>query len=276
MTIGDYLGELLHVLVDKFGKREAKSMLQILREDSSLFKNREDEVELSGEESILADKIKNQLIENVPIQQITQKAFFYGYSFYVDSNVLIPRPETEELVREVLEFNEKEDPKILDIGTGSGCIALSLKKNLPLSAVTAIDASLNALVVARRNAELLKVRTELKEVNFLSKQARNGLGVYDIIVSNPPYISYDEKEKMDKGVVSNEPHMALFVESDPLLFYKCIVQFAKEHLASDGFIAVEINEYRSKETLDLFVGYRTSLIKDMQGKARIILAQKMN
>ncbi len=272
MTLGESVDELFRLLLKKHEEKEAHGILRILKEDVSLFKKDRDCL-LSDEEQAKIGDIKRQLLAEVPIQQITQKAFFYGYEFFVNQNVLIPRPETEELVREIIAFNDFKNPKIIDIGTGSGCIAVSLKKKIPQANILALDASSKALHVAKHNAQELQADVNFKLLDFLDEAIRQTLGVYDIIVSNPPYIALEEKHRMDTHVITHEPSMALFTQNDPLIFYKTIVEFSKRHLSNKGFIAVEINEFLHQETLEVFQQFKTSVVKDMQGKPRIILAQ---
>ncbi|HTD93559.1 MAG TPA: HemK/PrmC family methyltransferase, partial [Chitinophagaceae bacterium] len=205
------------------------------------------------------------------------ESWFCGFRFYVDENVLIPRPETEELVEWIItdcRFPIAE-LSILDIGSGSGCIPISLKRRLGKANVTGCDKSPAALGVARRNAESLGVQVGFSELDFLSPQDRAVLPSCDIIVSNPPYIPEKDRENMPVNVKDHEPAMALFVPSgDPLVFYKAISAFGKEHLQKNGKIYVEINESLGKEVIALFelLGYKTQLKQDMQGKDRMVKA----
>ena len=216
----------------------------------------------------------DRLLLYEPIQYITGKAWFYQYSFYVNQHVLIPRPETEELVQHIIRDNFQRKTSILDIGTGSGCIAISLKKNLTAS-VHAIDISKEAIIVASKNAKEQKTDIEFKEINFLDKTQWKSLDNYDIIVSNPPYIMQKEKQEMKNNVLAYEPHSALFVEdNDPLIFYRMIAIAGKDHLNNNGCIWVEINEAFGIETVQLFesYGYQTTIYNDMQKKNRMIKA----
>jgi len=198
--------------------------------------------------------------------------------FYVNEHVLIPRPETEELIELIIKTNNPIS-NILDIGTGSGCIPITLKKKIPHTTIVTIDVSEDALVVAKKNAAELNVEIELNQLNFLDETNWNELGIFDIIVSNPPYIKQSEIINMQPNVVANEPHIALFVaDDDALVFYRKIAAFGKTHLTINGKIFVEINEALGNETISLFeeFGYRAELKKDMQGKNRMIVADVIN
>lgn len=195
------------------------------------------------------------LKKEIPIQYILGEMEFFGLSFKVNSHVLIPRPETEELVEWILNIEKSESInnglKILDIGTGSGCIAVSLAKNLNHAQVYALDVSHEALEVAKRNALLNNVSVEFIQVNMLKSETWNTEFKnlkFDIIVSNPPYVRELEKAQMKSNVVNNEPHLALFVENeDPLIFYKAITQYAVDNLTAKGYLFFEINEYLGKQ-----------------------------
>ncbi|MCK0147741.1 peptide chain release factor N(5)-glutamine methyltransferase [Arenibacter sp. F26102] len=218
----------------------------------------------------------SQLKLERPIQHILGKAHFCELEFYVDENVLIPRPETEELVYWILEELQSEDSskeiKILDVGTGSGCIAISLAKNLPNAKVVAMDISKKAIQMAERNAKENNVDIEFVEADILSNM--NFEGEFDIIVSNPPYVRELEKVEMKNNVLDHEPGSALFVsDKDPLIFYKKIVQFAEGHLKKKGVLYFEINQYLGEETKELLGNGKFSEIeirKDMFGNARML------
>jgi len=192
-----------------------------------------------------------KLQKQQPIQYIIGKTDFFNLTFNVNPNVLIPRPETEELVEWILSENHKKNTiNILDIGTGSGCIAISLAKNLPNAKVYAIDISQKAIKTAATNAENNNVNVNFIETDILkiSKLPRT----FDVIVSNPPYVRELEKNLMQQNVLANEPHLALFVkDQNPLLFYNKIADLAKQHLTKNGNIFFEINQYLSEETLNL-------------------------
>lgn len=228
--------------------------------------------------SMLKNCIK-KLQKEEPIQYIIGKTEFYGLPFYVDKNTLIPRPETEELVawiiEEVAEFKNKKQLSILDIGTGSGCIPISLVSNLSESIITAIDVSTEAINIAKKNADLNKVNVNFINANILRtpKLFKN----FDVIVSNPPYVRELEKVEIQNNVLENEPHLALFVSNDnPLIFYDKIADLAKKHLTKNGVLFFEINEYLATETLEMLKakGFnKTELRKDLFGKNRMIKAK---
>ncbi|HTL80545.1 MAG TPA: peptide chain release factor N(5)-glutamine methyltransferase [Bacteroidia bacterium] len=213
-----------------------------------------------------------------PIQYILGNAHFLGMKFKVNEDVLIPRPETEELVMMVVEKckNFPGTISLIDIGTGSGCIAVSLKKKLEHCHVYAIDVSPAALEVAKENAEMLDAEIHFSQVNILDEPSRDKLPPVSVIVSNPPYVKYSEKEKMERNVTEYEPHQALFVnDEDALVFYRAIAEFGKKKLKPNGKIFVEINENLGIETALLFQrsGYaHVELKKDLQGKERFIIA----
>jgi release factor glutamine methyltransferase len=219
----------------------------------------------------------NRLLKHEPLQYVLNESWFCGFRFYVDENVLIPRPETEELVEWIItdcRFPIAE-LSILDIGSGSGCIPISLKRRLGKANVTGCDKSAAALGVARRNAESLGVQVEFNELDFLSSRDRATLPSYDIIVSNPPYIPEKDRQTMPVNVKDHEPAMALFVPSeDALVFYKAISAFGKDHLQKNGKVYVEINESLGKEVITVFEeqGYQALLKQDMQGKDRMVKA----
>ena len=220
---------------------------------------------------ILAD-----LQQEKPIQYITGEAWFYGLQFEVNENTLIPRPETEELVEWIIESQkskvQSQKLEILDIGTGTGCIPISLKANLLQANVSAIDISEKALEVAKRNVASNKVEINFIQTNILEVEDLNQF--FDIIVSNPPYVRNLEKQEIKKNVLDFEPHLALFVEdTDALLFYRKIAQLALKNLTPDGLLFFEINQYLGKETVELLqnLGFKNiELKKDMYGNDRMI------
>ena len=235
------------------------------------------EEEISEEKLIKLKFILEKLTKNKPVQYITKKAYFYGLNFYVNEKVLIPRQETNELVDWVIMSVTHSKPiKILDIGTGSGCIAITLKKNLPLSEVFAIDISNEAIQVAQKNANDNEV-----EINFLQKnilEINDLKSNFDIIISNPPYVRELEKLEMAPNVLDNEPHLALFVpDNNPLLFYEKITEIALKNLTEDGMLFFEINQYLSAETKKMIEnkGFKNvTLRKDLQENYRMVLAKK--
>jgi len=256
------------------GIREAESIVRILFLDGFGFdtKNTEEEVD-SHRLNLFCDR----LMAGIPVQYIVSKAWFYGLPFYVNEHVLIPRAETEELAYQVvrhLRKHKKYSPKVLDIGTGSGCIPVAIKKEYDGAEVMAVDVSLQALEVARKNAEDNGLNVSFFQGDIRSPLWSETLSVLDVIVSNPPYIPQQQKYLMPANVLDNEPHLALFVyDDDPFLFYRHIFTLAKEKLHSEGAFFVEINEYFGKEMFQLATLYgfnNLELIRDMQGKDRIL------
>jgi release factor glutamine methyltransferase len=227
--------------------------------------------------SILSD-----LKQQKPIQYIIGETEFYGLPFKVNEGVLIPRPETEELVALIIQSLKSQELnsrviKILDIGTGSGCIAISLAKNLPNAEVYALDVSKEALKVAKANAELNNVQITFVEVDILNESTWDlefKALEFDVIVSNPPYVRELEKAEIKPNVLDNEPHLALFVDDhNPLAFYKVITNFAVRNLKQKGPLYFEINQYLGKETKQLLIDRDfedVTLLKDLNGSDRML------
>lgn len=229
---------------------------------------------LSESEIVKISQAVKKLNSNMPIQYVVNKAYFHGLSFYVNQSVLIPRPETEELVSWIIEHsNIYENQDILDVGTGSGCIAISLASRLLKSKVTAVDISKESLKIARENALHHNV-----DVNFVEDDAlkfkSTKYTLFDVIVSNPPYVRNCEKVLMMPNVLDYEPGKALFVDDlNPLLFYDSIVKFSLTNLKKKGFIFFEINEVFSEEVLNLLKINNFSeleLKRDFRGKPRFV------
>jgi release factor glutamine methyltransferase len=237
-------------------------------------------------------EIHHRLLQHEPVQYALGEAHFFGLNLFVDKHVLIPRPETEELVDWVIKdirasgknvfeqtsisADETTELKILDVGTGSGCIALALKKNMPKAEVWACDISDDALNIARRNGSELDIRVDFVGLNFLDQFQTRQLPTVDIIVSNPPYIPLENKSSMHPNVLEYEPHTALFVPDDEaIIFYKALADFGKNRLYKNGCIYAEIHEDLAKEVIDVFEkeGYAVELRKDMQGKDRMVKAK---
>lgn len=259
----------------------------------------EKETVLTADQQLRLTQILAELQSHRPIQYVLGEAWFAGMKFFVNEAVLIPRPETEELVEWIVEDalnaerltrNAEQEPEnteyrtpnieqrtknILDIGTGSGCIPIALAKKLPHWSVNSMDVSEAALAVARKNAVDLEADVLFLQTDFLDEIQWPHLPVVDLIVSNPPYIKVAEQENMARHVLDFEPSLALFVpDNDALLFYRKIAQFGKTHLQEGCAVFVEINEALGKETVDLFEqqGYTVTLRKDLQGKDRMIKA----
>ncbi|WP_288956265.1 peptide chain release factor N(5)-glutamine methyltransferase [uncultured Polaribacter sp.] len=232
--------------------------------------------------------ITKRLQKEEPIQYILGKTEFYGLPFIVNENTLIPRPETEELVEWIIkEIQEKrikskdvisnineKSLSILDIGTGTGCIPISLANNLKCVKISAIDVSKKALQIARKNANLNNAEVDFIEMDILNTNKLNQQ--YDIIISNPPYVRELEKVEINNNVLENEPHLALFVtDENPLIFYKKITDLAKQHLTKNGVLFFEINQYLGKETVEILdkKGFQNIILKkDLFGNNRMLKA----
>jgi release factor glutamine methyltransferase len=222
-----------------------------------------------------------QLLRNTPVQYVLKESFFFGLKFFVDERVLIPRPETEELVDWILNNPELKynKPKILDIGTGSGCIAISVKKNLPDAEVWAMDVSMAALEVARKNAIGNQIDVSFVMGDILSSDQTGFNHEFDVVVSNPPYVRESEKRVMKPNVLDFEPPLALFVsDDDPLVFYKSILRFCETRLKQDGLLYFEINREFGSLMAELLSsnGYYEIVIKaDLSGNDRMVAARKL-
>lgn len=239
-------------------------------------------------------EVNQRLQKREPVQYILQEAWFYGLRFFVNNSVLIPRPETEELVDWIIKdvkaagipvFEKAATDadltrtlKILDVCSGSGCIALSLKKHLPLAEVWGCDISDAALNVSRRNASELDVRVDFQGTDILDPEQQKGLPSVDIIVCNPPYIPVSGSPDLEANIVDHEPHEAIFVpDEDPFMFYRAIAAFGKDRLHSAGSIYCEMHDGKGRELKSLFEeqGYKNVEVRnDMQGKERMIRAYK--
>ena len=282
-----------------YGSEEANALIMILLEHYfSLDRVKiamNPELRLSESELLTLHFAVKELLTNKPVQYIIGETEFCGMRFFVDENVLIPRPETQELVEMIANGARRDNacvirigcdvktdgrPSILDIGTGSGCIAISLAKMIPNSDVIAVDVSEKALEVARKNAEENGVNVHFVLDDILNPHVKT-LGrasqQFDIIVSNPPYVCESEKSEMRANVLDHEPSTALFVpDSDPLIFYRKILEFAQKALKPNGQIWFEINEKFGKETTELCreKGFKNvEIIKDFRGKERVVRAQ---
>lgn len=279
MLLRDYKNTFQKELSSWYDKYEVDSFFYIILEKLHALKRIDlalnpeiimDGIHLKQWKSIVSD-LKNQK----PIQYILGETEFYGLPFLVDENTLIPRPETEELVALILKNNPGNAAvKILDIGTGTGCIPISLKKNLPLAEVFAIDVSENALAVAQKNAEINKTGVHLMLKDILETVDLEQQ--FDIIVSNPPYVRHLEKHEIKPNVLEFEPHLALFVDdTDALVFYRKITELATKNLNPNGQLYFEINQYLGKETVALIESYgfkNVKRIKDIYGNDRMISA----
>ncbi|SHM62316.1 peptide chain release factor N(5)-glutamine methyltransferase [Flavobacterium chilense] len=258
MKIKQYRTQFIKELSPFYDAYEAESFFYLILEDKHQLRQIDlalnHELAFSESDFVLWDSLLAQLKKEVPIQYLLGKTNFYGLDFEVNENVLIPRPETEELVEWIIKENSKlggsKKIKILDIGTGSGCIAISLAKNLPNAQVYALDVSKKALETAKRNAVNNRVDVTFLLLNILEEDALKS--DFDIIVSNPPYVRNLEKEEIKKNVLDYEPHLALFVEdNDALVFYRKIATLAQKNLLENGQLYFEINQYLGREMNDL-------------------------
>ena len=228
--------------------------------------------EVTKEEELFVEEIYQQLVAHKPAQYIIGHADFFGMQLKVDERVLIPRPETEELVELILAENSAENLKVLDIGTGSGAIALALVKNRPDWSVTAVDISQDALDLATENAKIQNLQIFLKKSDCFTEISEK----YDIIVSNPPYISRKDESEVGLNVLHSEPHLALFADEDGLAIYRRIAEDAKEYLKDGGKIYLEIGYKQGQSVSDLFRKHlpekRVRTLKDQFGQDRMVVA----
>ena len=281
MTVKYFHNKFIAELLGIYSGEEAGAMASILLQDV-LGLSRADVV-MKGDENIDAGKLRflndvlTRLKNEEPLQYILGRTEFYGLDILLNPDVLIPRSETEELIAWVLNTVNTETPKILDFGTGSGCIPLALKKNLPKSKITGVDKSQKALKLAKKNGRSLNLDVEFLAFDIL-RDAPSKMGTVDVVVSNPPYVRFSEREKMNSNVLKYEPHMALFVkDEDPLIFYRKIADIGKQILKESGLLFFEINEEFGNEILSLLrdKGYEnTELRKDLNGKDRMVKALK--
>jgi len=279
MKIKEYRAQFIQELLPIYDAGESESFFYLILEDKQNLKRIDlalnPDLAFSNDEIELWNFILAELKKEIPIQYILGKTSFYGLEFEVNSNVLIPRPETEELIEWIIDcFVPRNDTKlkVLDIGTGSGCIAISLAKNISNAQVFAIDVSEKALVTAQKNASINEVNVTFLEKNILETEDLKQQ--FDLIVSNPPYVRELEKEEIKKNVLDNEPHLALFVDdNDALIFYKKIAELAQKNLSPNGQLFFEINQYLGKEMLELLkkTGFKNiELRKDIYGNDRMI------
>ncbi len=290
MKIKQYKSFFQEQLTSLYDEIEVESFFYIILENKNNLKRIDlalnIDLEFSEQDLSVWNEILVKLKLEIPIQYTIGTTSFYGLDFEINKNVLIPRPETEELVEWIIKENTNIESskklKILDIGTGSGCIAISLAKNIQNSEVFALDVSIKALAIAKKNAEINNVNITFIQKNILetvSLSAVEGLinQKFDIIVSNPPYVRNIEKHEIRKNVLDNEPHLALFVnDNDALIFYKKIAELAKINLSKKGQLFFEINQYLAKETIELLenLGFKNiELRQDIYGNDRMIFAQ---
>lgn len=283
-TVKDVYAACKDALKPWYDEQEIKFITTLLLNDITRLNNASlkafPETALTANQELQIEDAIAKLKIGMPLQYVLGTAEFYGLTFKVNPSVLIPRPETEELVAWIIDTVKQSGLKagcILDIGTGSGCIPIALKKHLPAFEVTSIDISADALQTARENAELNQVEVDFVNADILQHEVLNSItGPFDVIVSNPPYVTLDDKKQMHTNVVDFEPHTALFVpEEDPLIFYRHIADFANRHLKPGGKLFFEINESLGKETLQLLDNKQfinRELRKDFRDKDRMIRA----
>lgn len=278
----DVIRALRHVLGAKYGQGEAEAMIRLIfhhlkgwsAADMIINENRP----VSAITLTRIRRIVGRLMHDEPIQYITGDAYFFGMDFLVEPGVLIPRPETEELVDMIINSNRRADLRILDACTGSGCIAIALARNLPFSDVTALDNSKSAIKVASKNSKKLNTKINIIEQDIHTYEPEPES--FDIIVSNPPYVDEKEKADMDRNVTDYEPAEALFVSDDnPLVFYERIADIATRGLVAGGRLYFEINPNHSDEMKKLLERFGFTAIHsllDIHGKRRFMSAIKPN
>lgn len=282
MTIGDVRRGLRQQLSPIYGEREAAALAALtittLKDWSQAEMLANEDREASEFIINRSQEILKQLLNHCPIQYALGQTNFYGLTLKVGPGVLIPRPETEELVDLIIKENSRPDLRVLDLCTGSGAIALALARNLPFSSVEAVDVAPEAVEITRTNAANLKARIDVRQEDILRPDLP--LGQYDIIVSNPPYVDESEKADMEPNVLDYEPHRALFVPDDnPLLFYRRIADIGLRSLGNGGKLYLEINPRHASRLRALLenAGYRdVEIIKDIHGKDRFAKAVRPN
>lgn len=280
MKIKEYRTYFINELSSIYDAIEAESFFYLILEEKKKLKRVDlalhPELTFSETELVQWNFLLEQLKIEIPIQYLLGTTHFYGLEFEVNENVLIPRSETEELVEWIIQSNpritaESDNLKILDIGTGSGCIAIALAKNFPNAEVFAMDVSEKALATAQKNALINKVNVTFIQQNILETDDLEQK--FDIIVSNPPYVRNLEKQEIRKNVLDNEPHLALFVaDNDALIFYRKIASLAQKNLTQNGQLYFEINQYLGTEMVDLLqnLNFRNiELRKDIYGNDRM-------
>ena len=274
--------KFLNRLADALGQEEGDAVFRVINRELDV-----NSVGLPGNETVMTEEKISRFEEIVsgielgaPLQYLLGKADFYGLEILVNPFVLIPRPETEELVAEVLKTSHQQEKRILDLGTGSGCIAIALSKLGRWKSVSALDLSLEALETAQKNAEKYGQKIHFFKANILEEIANKG-EVWDILVSNPPYVLDSEANTMENRVLEHEPHLALFVQdSDPLIFYRKILESVEKNLSAGGEIFLEINPLQAANLLTLYLEHpsisNARILKDMFGKDRFLHAKKLS
>lgn len=269
----DWRKQIEASISDLFNERECNQISRILWEDL-----------LAPIAAVEAeDKVKNvmekaiqSICSGIPVAYVTGIMYFYGRPFHVSPDVLIPRPETEELVYTVLQQTKKKDIHVLDVGCGSGCIPVTLKLERPEWQVETIDISPAALEIAKKNNENLGSDIHFHTLDFLEERNWDKWTGLDVIVSNPPYIDRNESDRMTKETLAHEPDIALFAPGkDPLIFYRKLADFGKKKIKKGGLLCLELNEFKAREIERIFLQtgiFKTEIVMDMQGKERILIA----
>jgi len=283
MTTGEVYIDFIRELKTVYEEREVEAISDWVFENVTGMKRWERRAnqnkEIKNSEHQQLQKHLTELLQHKPVQYVLNEAWFYKIKFFVNENVLIPRPETEELVEWIVNdiysgnLRNSKPINILDIGSGSGCISIALKKELPKANIIAIDISEKALEVAEKNARDLNTTVDFLQIDFLDENKWNTLFQYDIIVCNPPYIPLKEKDGLGRNVIDFEPAVALFVEDDnPFIFYQKIAQFSKKHLNANGRIYLEVHELQAEDIKGILEneGFTATIKKDIYGKDRMV------
>lgn len=278
----DLKGQYIDLLSTKYSEAESRSLFEVLIEDFfSISRTRlalEPYLRLNESEILKLHMAIKELLNEKPVQYITGISHFHDLKLKVNESVLIPRPETEELVNLVLENEQSENLCVIDIGTGSGCIAIALKKELVKANVTAIDISLEALETAAYNSKMYDLDIIFQQINILEIDSYSDFPSFDLVISNPPYVTQSDKILMKKNVLDYEPHQALFVEDkNPLYYYSAILTFCNTHLNSGGRVYFEIHESKDAEMLQLLDDFNfnnVSIHLDIHDKKRFVSAHK--
>ncbi len=279
-TLEHVFEELSSELENLYPKQEAVNITRLVFQETlgldriALVMQKGNELEAAVQQQV--NVITEKLLKGQPVQQLLGKVRFLDCHLRINKNVLIPRPETEELAQEIIREHFDKERFVLDIGTGSGCIAIALAKHLPESSVTAIDISQPALEIARINSIANNAHIDFQIIDVLKDENWKRLSEYDIIVSNPPYIPQSEKDEMHENVVKHEPHIALFVpDEDPLIFYRKIAELALKKLSKNGVLYFETHANYGKAVKKMLENKGFSSVKlkkDINGKPRFIRA----
>ena len=273
MTVKSAFDYAVYTLLGPFERREATNISSIVFKEIFQISNFQKTDPFDDKEKL--DSILIRIKDNEPLDYIIGYTNFFGYDFTVNNNVLIPRPETEELVHWVLQ-DHKSDHKqkdVLDLGSGSGCISITLKKKKPTFRMFAMEESMDTMNCTRINARNLRANVEYFRCDFLDESLWTAFAGFDVIVSNPPYISISERDKMSSNTLKFEPDQALFPKGDdPLIFYKKILKFSQSHLNENGSVYLELNEFLVDQTIEIFSEYysEVEVRSDMQGKRRMM------